>query len=535
MSANGQVGTQLKAVAERRASQAMRRWRPANYRHYVITALIVVLCGLIGSVTHALKLTEANIVMIFLAGVAFVAVRFGQGPAIFAAVFGVLVFDYFFVAPFMSFAPSDAQYFVTFGVMLGYGLLVSTLASRLHNQLHASQEQEHRTSQLYTMTRELSTLSGSHNLLQTASRLLGDIFAGEVFMFYREADGTLQILDREAMQAAEQAADPSAVQWVLENNRSAGLGTDRHATATALFVPMIGSLRTVGIVGIQPQDPACFDDPENVRMLETCASLIALSIERDQLFVEAQQAQVLVQTEQLRNSLLSAVSHDLRTPLATIAVTASSLLENPGESNSATKEEIVQTVVDESRRAARQVDNLLGMARLNAGAVVLHRDWEVLEELVGVALSRLRRELTGRTVQVRIPDNFPLLWVAGDLFEHVLVNLLENVIRYTPADSGVAISATTSGAASQIVVADQGPGLPAGSESKVFDKFFRAGTVVADGQRGIGLGLAICRAIIDAHGGRISAENQPGGGAAFTIELPRANESPESDQVNHVQ
>ncbi len=377
------------------------------------------------------------------------------------------------------------------------------------------------------MTRELSTLSGTHNLLQTASRLLGDIFAGKIFMFYRESDGKLQMLDLPAIKDTSQEPDLPAVQWVLQNNRSAGLGTDRHSNAAALFVPMIGSLRTVGVIGVQPQDPGCFDDPENVRMLETCASLIALSIERDQLFVEAQQAQVLVQTEQLRNSLLSAVSHDLRTPLATIAVTASSLLDDPAEPISATKVEIVQTVVDESRRAARQVDNLLGMARLTAGAVVLHRDWEVLEELVGVALSRLRRELTGRAVRVRIPEDFPLLWVAGDLFEQVLVNLLENVIRYTPAESGVEISASVNGAESQIVVADQGPGLPAGSESKVFDKFYRAGTVVADGQRGIGLGLAICRTIVDAHDGRISAANRPGGGAAFTIELPCPGDSSE--------
>jgi two-component system sensor histidine kinase KdpD len=144
---------------------------------------------------------------------------------------------------------------------------------------------------------------------------------------------------------------------------------------------------------------------------------------------------------------------------------------------------------------------------------------------VGVALSRLRRELTGRAVQVRIPEDFPLIWVAGDLFEQVLVNLLENIIRYTPAGGDVEILATMNGAESQIVVADHGPGLPVGSESRVFDKFYRAGTVVADGQRGIGLGLAICRAIVDAHEGRISAANRPGGGAAFTIELPCPNDA----------
>ena len=191
----------------------------------------------------------------------------------------------------------------------------------------------------------------------------------------------------------------SAVQWVFQQKRSAGLGTDTSHGRPRLFVPMIGSLRTVGVVGCSREDPACFDDPEQRPMLETCASLMALSIERDQLFVEAQQAQVQVQSEQLRNSLLSAVSHDLRTPLATIAVSASSLLEIR-RIKPASKMEMVQTVVDESRRAARQVDNLLGMARLNAGAVVLHREWEVLEELVGVVAvaAATRAERTAKFV-----------------------------------------------------------------------------------------------------------------------------------------
>jgi two-component system sensor histidine kinase KdpD len=405
-------------------------------------------------------------------------------------------------------------------VLLGIGLLISTLTSRLQDQLLASQQQEHRTSQLYRMTRELSTLAGIDNLVLTASQLLTEMFPGELVLFFREPDGSMQLRDGGDTAVAREPANIAAAEWVLSTRRTGGLGTETLPGATALFVPMIGAQRTVGALGIRPNDPDCFQDPEQREMLETCASLIALSIERDQSFIEAQQAQVQVQSEQLRNSLLSAVSHDLRTPLATIAVTASSLLEDSTDQSRPLKLEMVQTVVDESSRLARQVDNLLGMARLNSGPVILHRDWEALEELVGVALKRLRRELKDHVVGVQIGDDFPLLWVAGDLVELVLVNLLENAVRYTPPGSRIEIAADRCGERAEIRVADNGPGLPAGSESKVFDKFFRGRMLIADGQRGIGLGLSICQAILQAHGGQIRAANRGAGGAEFTISLP---------------
>jgi len=283
---------------------------------------------------------------------------------------------------------------------------------------------------------------------------------------------------------------------------------------------MVGSQKTLGVLGVRSQHAQRFQDAAEQRMLETCAHLIALSIERDQSQLEVQQAQVEVQAEKLRSALLSAVSHDLRTPLATIAVTASSLIEDTNQQTWPEKLELLQTVVDESHRLARQVDNLLDMARLESGTVVLNRDWHVLEELVGLALARLRRDLAGRSVHVTIPDEFPLLWVAGDLMEQMLVNLLENAVRYTPPDSYIEISATHGGDRVELRVADNGPGLPPGSETKVFDKFFRGRTVVADGQRGVGLGLAICHAIVRGHDGEISAANRRGGGADSMISLP---------------
>jgi two-component system sensor histidine kinase KdpD len=284
---------------------------------------------------------------------------------------------------------------------------------------------------------------------------------------------------------------------------------------------MIGSQSTVGALGIRPRDESRLGDPDGQRLLETCASLIALSIERDESVLEAHRAQLQVQAEQLRNSLLNSVSHDLRTPLATIVGAASSLCErsSPGD------RELLVAIVDESRRLGRLVDNLLGMARLDSGAVAPNRQWHVLEEIVGVALHTVKRELAGHPVDVRIPADFPLLYIDGILMEQVFVNLLENSARYTPPGSQVEISAQVTGEGTEIQFADNGPGLPPGSEARVFERFFRGSAEPADGRRGVGLGLAICRAIVEAHGGRMTAANRPAGGAEFRIHLP-CNELP---------
>ncbi len=237
-----------------------------------MTALLVLLCGLIGFVSRQLELSEANIVMIFLAGVAFAAARFGRGPAIFAAVLGVLVFDFFFVPPIFAFAPSNAQYFVTLSVMLGIGLLISTLTARLQSQLLTAQQQEQRTAQLYRMTRQLSTMAGTESLILTASQLLTRIFPGEIAVFFRAADGSLQLRVGPNTSIAQHPINAVVAQWVVDHHQTAGLGTDRLSDATALFVPMVGSQGTIGALGMLPTDTRRFLDPDERRMLETCAA-----------------------------------------------------------------------------------------------------------------------------------------------------------------------------------------------------------------------------------------------------------------------
>ena len=507
------------------ASQPARS--PIMWACYLKTAIVVTLCGLIGWVSHALDLEKANIVMVFLLGVALSAARYGQGPAIAASIVSVLAFDFFFVPPFFTFTVNDAQYILTFGVMLAIGLLISTLTARLKAQLHASQEQERRTAALYRITKQLSEITGMEFLIRAAGQQLGQIFAGEITIFLREANGAIVLRFGEETTIARQSINPIVAQWVAEHDQIAGAGTDTLPNATAFFVPLIGSQRTVGALGIKPEDSQRFLDPDQRRLLETCASLIALSIERDQSVLEAHEAQLQVQAEQLRSSLLSSVSHDLRTPLAAIAGASSSLLEGAPIADEKTRQDLLQSIVDESRRLARLVDNLLDMTRLESGIVALNKQWHVLEEIVGSARSRLRKELERHPVRVEIPADLPLLNVDGLWMEQMLVNLLENAARYTPAGTRVDIAANRQGLHAVIRVSDNGPGLPLGSENRVFDKFFRGSiTPTVDGRRGAGLGLAICKAIVQAHGGQISARNRAGGGAEFVITLPCEETAP---------
>jgi two-component system, OmpR family, sensor histidine kinase KdpD len=498
----------------------------ANRRiRYLAAVVVVALCSLLAWISH---LTEANIVMIFLAGVAIVAARQGRGPAVLAAVLSVLVFDYFFVKPRFSFVIDDAQYFITLAVMLGIGVLISQLTARLQAQLEDTKRRERRSAELYHVTRTLNESSRTDDLIRKAGEFLKQVFDGDAVVYLSDSANSLEL--KFGVETAL-ANDPNSVQAARQVFEKAG--TPSGPTGGELlirreaFVPMRGHSRIVGVLGVRPRDADRFGDAEERRMLNTCAGLIALSLERDQSIAQAYEAQLEVQrtqlqvhSEQLRNSLLNSISHDLRTPLSTIAVTASTLLDESINTDEAARRDGLQTVVDESRRLGRQVENLLEMARLNSGVIRANAEWEAVEELVEASLARLHRELEGRTIRVQIDKDVPPLWVAGELMEKVFVNLLENASRYARPDSVIEITGVNRGEHVEIVVADDGPGLPPGTEAKVFEKYFRGRSAVDDGQRGIGLGLAICRTIIEAHGGRIRAANRASGGAEFTISMP---------------
>ena len=270
--------------------------------------------------------------------------------------------------------------------------------------------------------------------------------------------------------------------------------------------------------------------PERQRLLETCASLLAISLERIHYIDVAQRSTLQIESERLRNSLLSAISHDLRTPLAALVGLADTFeLTRPPSTDA--QREITRSIRQSALRMNSQVNNLLDMARLESGAVQLHLQWQPLEEVIGSARAAAAQALAGRLVQVRLADGLPLLNIDAVLFERVLVNLFENVAKYTPAGSGIEIAAVVRGADVLLTIDDHGRGLPAGREEALFQKFERGRKESA--APGVGLGLAICRAIVEAHGGRINGETRSGGGARFSVTLPRG-EPPSDDGSSDV-
>jgi len=458
----------------------------------------------------------SNVIMVYLLATMAVATRQRRGPSVVASVLSVAAVDFFFVPPYLTFAVSDTQYLVTFGVMLIVGLVISDLTDRIRSQAEAARAREARTAALYAMSRELASTRGVDELLGIAVRHISEVFRCQVAVLLPETDGSLVPRATAAPFPMDQS-ERAVSRWVYEHRQPAGLGTSTLPGAAALYVPLIAPRGPVGALGVQPPNPHAFDAPDQLHQLETFANQTALAVERAHLANEAQAAQVRIEAERLRSSLLSSVSHDLRTPLATITGAVSTILESRPSLTADTQQELLESVRDEAERLNRLVQNLLEMTRLESGALDLRREWHPIEEVIGAALGHLGKRLADRRVTTRIPPDLPLVRIDDVLIEQLLVNLLDNALKHTPPGSPITIIATATDRSVTVEIADRGPGLPPGEEHKVFEKFYRAPAAAG---RGAGLGLAICLGIVQAHSGRIWAHNLPEGGVAFLFTLP---------------
>ncbi|HXK10059.1 MAG TPA: sensor histidine kinase KdpD [Vicinamibacteria bacterium] len=496
------------------AAPARRPTLPLSARplHYVWSGAVVVLCTLLCWAMVG-RFDRSNLVMTYLLGVAFVASRLGRGPAAATAVLSVAAFDFFFVPPYLTFAVTDTQYVVTFAVMLVVSLLISTLAARVRAQADAARQREQRTQVLYAMSRDVAAARTVEEVAGVGSRHVSDVFGGPAAAFVPGPSGALRAAGGEA--PGEGSRETAVAQWAFDHGQPAGLGTDTLPGAAAVYLPLRGTRAVLGVLGLRP-DPSLLPlRPDQADLLEALARQIASGLERARLADEAQQARVAMESERLRSTLLSSVSHDLRTPLATITGAASSLLQGSslGEEG---RRDLEEAIYEEAGRLNRLVTNLLDMTRLESGSLQLNRDWHSLEELVGSALARLEPALKDRAVRVSIPVDLPLVPVDGVLVEQALVNLLENAAKYTEKEGAIRVAARAADGAVEVEVADEGPGLPPGTEERVFEKFYRADSA----PRGFGLGLPICRAIVTAHGGRIWAERGEPRGTLFRFTLP---------------
>jgi len=459
----------------------------------------------------------ANIVMLFLLAVVAVALRFGRGPALTAAVLNVIAFDFFFVSPRFSFAVGDAQYLLTFGVMMVVGLVVGQLTASLRYQARVAGEREQRARRLYEIARELGKALTREQVAQIGARAIEAAFRAKTGVLLPDAHDRLTLASAGVGGVA--TIDPALVQWAFDHAEAAGAGTGTLPAAAQLYVPLVAPMRTRGVIVVEPENPRLLAVPEQRQLLDTYAALIAIAIERVHFVTVAQDTLVSMESERLRNSLLAALSHDLRTPLTAIAGTAETLALALAREASAHASD-ARAITEQAQRTTQLVNNLLDMARLQAGAVTLRCDWQSLEELAGSALRSVAPAMASHRVRIALPETLPLLYADGVLIERVLANLFENAARYTPPGTAVTLSARHEGSQIVVDVADEGPGLPPGDIETLFDKFKRGDR--ESHTAGVGLGLAICRAIVQAHGGTISGHNQapPQHGAVLRWTLP---------------
>ena len=456
----------------------------------------------------------ANIVMLFLLGTVLVAVKYGRGPAALAAVCNVAAFDFFFVPPRLSFAVSDVQYLMTFAVMLVVGLLTGQLTAGLRFQARISASRERRAQLLFELTRDLSAALLSTQVAELGVAAVQRNFGGGALVLATDTNDQLLLPS-----VAPSGFDASVADWAFRNEQPAGLATSTLASQTWHYVPLKAAMRVRGVLALQPAQARWLLIPEQLKQLDTLARQIAIALERVHYVDIAQQAVVEMESERLRNALLAAISHDVRTPLTALIGLAESLLQSQPPLT-ADQADTAQALIVQARELNALVNNLLEMARLQSGAVRLRMEWQSVEEAVGGAIRAARPALGQHEVLTDLPANLPLVEFDAALIERVLVNLLENAAKYGAPP--IVVSAKTTDDALVLSVRDHGPGLPValwGREHELFEKFARG--EVESATPGVGLGLAICKAVVDAHGGTMSATNSVDGGAVFTVSLPR--------------
>lgn len=463
-------------------------------------------------------LAATNLAMVYLLGVVATALRCSRGVSVVTSFLNVAAFDFFCVPPYLTFRVSHYDYLFTFAGMLAVALVIGTQTARIRERTQAVLEREARTGIMYRLAERLAGEARIYEIARAAALFAQENLPERVIVFY-PADGRISFARRSSDSLPLPTSEESVAQWVFDHGQKAGLGTDRPEAATALYLPLRGVRQVAGVMAVLPlRTPSL--EREKVEFLEMFADQAALAMERTISQEAAEHARFQMQIEEMRSSLLSVVSHDLRTPLASITGAATTLRSQGDLLSVETRSELLDSIADEAERLGRLVANLLDITRLENG-VELRREAYPLEEIVGSVLQRMDRQLRNRPVLTMLPENLPLLYVDDVLMGQLLINLLENANKYTPQGAEIELAAEAESDYVVLEVRDRGPGFAGRDERRLFDKFYRGDV---KGGRGVGLGLAICRAIVEAHQGEIEAHNRAGGGAIFRVRIQAARQ-----------
>jgi two-component system sensor histidine kinase KdpD len=454
-----------------------------------------------------------DISMVYMLGATTAALFLGLGPAVCASLANIAAFDYFIVPPRRSFFVTEPRYFVTFGVMLGVSIVIAKLVSAVRMQTTAAAARERRTAALYSISRELAVTRDAETMAAIAERHIAAVWQSSAVVRVRD-NGRLSLRQSDG----GIAPDPKVCEWVVEHRQRAGLGAEHFGADSSIYLPLIGSEDVRGVLIVNPSDPRRMLIPEQTQLLEALAGQLALALERVRLAEVAQTAHLAAERATLRNTLLASISHDLRTPLSAIAGAGSMMAHDSFALDGHRRTTLGRLIEDKAREMTELLTNVLELMRLESGAIEVRREWHVLEELIGLTLRKNEIKLGRRHTIVDMPGDLPMMFVEGGLIVQMLSNLIENCTKYTPPETEIVITASLVEGQMVITVEDNGPGLSVINPDQLFEKFERGkneGNVA-----GVGLGLAICRAVARLHGGDIRAMPAESGGARFAITLP---------------
>ena len=511
-------GGPCEGVPENSPAPAKPALRPAPYAAASALVALAAVLSVIGRNFLALP----DLVMLHLSAIMGAAFIFGRGPSLLAAALSVAAYDFFSVPPYHTFNVEHARHILTFAMMFAVGLSISGLTSRIRRQEHEAKKREERTAALYALSRDLVAVRDEDEAARITARHAAEVFGGRAAMLLSEASGAFFVAAKSPMDFAISDEELAVVRWAAEQARSAGRGTDTFPGAKLTAIPLVFGSITPGVLAMWEIAPETLTVDRRA-FLEAFVSQAALALSRARLSEEAKSAALKARTEEMRSSLLSAASHDLRTPLAAITGLSTLLRDEGGRLCESRKSEMLNSICTEAERMERLVGNLLDMVKLESGGMKPKNEWTPLEEIVGSALSRMEKRLGGRAITVNLAPDFPLVNVDPVLFEQVFVNILDNAAKYTPPESPIEISAAHGEGFFTVSMADSGPGLGEEQEERVFEKFLRGSH---PGVGGVGLGLAICRGIVAAHQGVITARNRPEGGSVLTVRLPLSEPPP---------
>lgn len=487
-----------------------------NWKSYVASIVMVAIATFINFLIYPF-LESSNLFLIYLLGVTFIGLYGRVGPSFVASLLSVLVYDYFFIPPFYSLYVESVHSLFTLGVLLIITLIISNLTIISRKQSEASKSVESHTASLHKLSRQLASTRGIDKLLTTALCFIGEEFNSDV-MALLPANDHLEIRAKCGTDATLNEKDKSVAQWVFDLGQKAGLGTDTLPFSNAIYLPLLATQGTIGVLRIRPLQAGHLFTPEEMHLIEACVNQIALALEVDHFQEVIKKTEVQTESDRARNALLQTVSRDIRTPLVASIGAASTLIEMGKELEPAQVKKLGSAIYFELETLSRLINNLLQLSYLEAEQVKLQKEFHSVQHLITQVVESEKKKLENRDVIVNMPKDLPEVPFDYTLMQDVLINLIENAIKFTPKGSPIEITVVYNHYSLLISVEDRGPGIVADEVKKLFEKFYRGRMLTTE--RGMGLGLAICRYIIKAHGGKIWAENRPGGGAAFKFTLP---------------